>query len=192
MIKAIVFDFAGVIGSEGYWGLIKELYPNDKPYQGYFQELSDQLDVGKITHQQFEETLSQKINVPQKELWPKISKLIKLNFQVMELALILKQSYQLGILTNYTYPWFEKLTSKFNLEDYFDPIIISSRVHLKKPDPKIYQLTLNLMQVEPAESLFIDDRLGNVEAARKLGMGSLHFISTEKLKEDMRELGITT
>ena len=52
----------------------------------------------------------------------------------------------------------------------FDDMIISGKVGLKKPDKKIYQLALKKFDCILSQTLFIDDRPENTEAAQNLGM----------------------
>lgn len=55
----------------------------------------------------------------------------------------------------------------------FDLVMMSNEVHLAKPDPAIFLLALELLDLPPAQTLFIDDMTGNVDAAKKLGMAGL-------------------
>jgi glucose-1-phosphatase len=76
---------------------------------------------------------------------------------------------------------------KKNVPEIFkcDLVILSQEVGYLKPNPKIYQLTLE--QLPPVDCLFIDDRLNNVEAALSLGIKAIHHKdwceSLEKLNE---------
>jgi len=72
--------------------------------------------------------------------------------------------------------------SKFNFKTF------SAHVKLLKPDPPIYEYTLRGLGTEPAEALFVDDRLPNVDAALKLGMCAFQFQSTAKLRNDLESL----
>jgi 2-haloacid dehalogenase len=53
----------------------------------------------------------------------------------------------------------------------------------RKPFPEIYQLTLSRFNLKAEESLFIDDNLRNIEAARELGIHSIHFENPDQLEE---------
>lgn len=66
------------------------------------------------------------------------------------------------------------------LNECFDDLVISGEVGLRKPDPAIYQLAAERLEVDPGQCAFVDDFPGNVEAARELGMfGVLHRGDTE-------------
>ncbi|HVL81560.1 MAG TPA: HAD family phosphatase [Actinomycetota bacterium] len=55
----------------------------------------------------------------------------------------------------------------------FDEVVLSGRVGLRKPDPRIFEHTLELLGVRAAETVFVDDARPNVEAARGLGMEAI-------------------
>ena len=57
----------------------------------------------------------------------------------------------------------------------FDGKIISGRDFLIKPDPAIYKLAISRFDLIPEETLFIDDRLENIEAANKLNFQTIHL-----------------
>jgi putative hydrolase of the HAD superfamily len=65
----------------------------------------------------------------------------------------------------------------------------SSEVRLIKPDPAIYEHTLHGLGVSASESLFVDDREINIQAARALGMHAIQFSSIAQLKDDLEAMG---
>jgi putative hydrolase of the HAD superfamily len=72
----------------------------------------------------------------------------------------------------------------------FDLQVWSSQLLVAKPDSRIYTHTLNLLGVEPAEVLFLDDRLVNIVAARALGMQGFVFSTVEQLRVDLVATGL--
>jgi epoxide hydrolase-like predicted phosphatase len=60
-----------------------------------------------------------------------------------------------------------------DLKDLFDAFIESSRVGLRKPDPRIYRLACDALGVAPSETVFLDDIGRNLKAARELGMRTI-------------------
>ena len=67
----------------------------------------------------------------------------------------------------------------------FDVLVWSFQLHMAKPDPAIYLHTLNELDVEPAEMLFLDDKIENIEAARALGIQAILFSTVERLRSDL-------
>jgi epoxide hydrolase-like predicted phosphatase len=76
--------------------------------------------------------------------------------------------------------------SKF--EDVFDFMVISAEVGLMKPDQRIYRLALQKVAAQPAESVFIDDVLVNVDAARSVGMAGIHFAQAGQAFQELKNL----
>ncbi|KAF0106304.1 MAG: putative hydrolase of the HAD superfamily [Anaerolineaceae bacterium] len=73
-------------------------------------------------------------------------------------------------------------------DDVFDEMIVSAEVGLMKPDPRIYRLALEKLGALPEESVFLDDVLVNVEAARSAGMAGIHFTQPEQALEELKQL----
>jgi putative hydrolase of the HAD superfamily len=67
----------------------------------------------------------------------------------------------------------------------FDVLVWSYQLRMAKPDPAIYRYTLDKLGIQPAEALFIDDRVVNVEAAIELGMSALVFTTVDQLRADL-------
>lgn len=74
------------------------------------------------------------------------------------------------------------------IDDVFDFMVISAEVGLMKPDPRIYLLALEEMGAQPGESVFIDDVLANVEAARSVGMAGIHFTQPQQALDELKKL----
>jgi len=69
----------------------------------------------------------------------------------------------------------------------FDVRVWSNELRIAKPDPAIYRYALDKLGTQPAETLFIDDRQVNVEAAAALGMKALLFTTVDQLRADLIE-----
>ena len=79
---------------------------------------------------------------------------------------------------------------KFDLRKSFSAFFSSCFLGARKPGPEIYRRALDVTQRDPAECLFIDDREGNLESARQLGMHAIQFRDGVQLRNDLSELGI--
>ena len=84
------------------------------------------------------------------------------------------KGYKLYVLSNMSKEYIEFLR-KLPVFDYFDYQVVSSEIHLGKPDPKIYNYLLEHCELNPAETIFIDDRKDNVEVAESVGIVPFHF-----------------
>ncbi len=103
---------------------------------------------------------------------------------------IKRRGYPVYALSNWNDVTFQTALKEFPFLRLFDGRIVSGEVKLAKPDQRIYQLLLDTYQLNPRESLFIDDRLENVEAARLLGIESVQFVSPRQLERDLIDYGI--
>jgi putative hydrolase of the HAD superfamily len=102
------------------------------------------------------------------------------------------RGYRMAILTNNVREWEELWRAKLPIDEIFELVVDSAWVGMRKPEPEIYQLTLErLGSVEPDCCLFVDDNELNVEAARELGMHAILFRSNEQAIPAIRaELGL--
>lgn len=83
-----------------------------------------------------------------------------------------ERGYSLGMISN-AYPSLLEALEHLDIGRYFDHLTISAFAGVEKPDPRIFQMALREMGVEPEAALFVDDQEENVVAAAKLGMTAL-------------------
>ena len=95
-----------------------------------------------------------------------------------------------AILSNMGDTVLANIEREFDWLPRFDVLIWSYQHNMAKPDPAIYHLTLDRLGTRPEESLFIDDKQPNIDAARALGMIAIQFSTVEKLREDIIALGL--
>jgi putative hydrolase of the HAD superfamily len=84
----------------------------------------------------------------------------------------------------------EHRVGKFGLREVADYMVVSHFVHMRKPDPKIWKLALNLSQVEAEQAIYVDDRQIFVEAARGLGFTSFQHTSLANSRRMFQDLGL--
>ena len=84
---------------------------------------------------------------------------------------------RLYLLSNYPRRGYERMREKYAglFGDLFDGGVISCYEHQLKPEREIYQTLIGRYGLEPSRSLFIDDTLGNVEGAMKMGIHGFHM-----------------
>lgn len=85
----------------------------------------------------------------------------------------------------------ERRTAGLDIQSLFDVVIESSRVGLRKPDPRIYHMTCERLEVAPHEAVFLDDIGSNLKAARALGMTTIKVDETTSAIDELETaLGI--
>jgi epoxide hydrolase-like predicted phosphatase len=80
------------------------------------------------------------------------------------------------------------LEQKWQIADAFDVIILSSEEKLAKPAPRIFQLVVERLNVQPQEAVFVDDFPENIQAAQKAGLHAVQFRSTEQVVNELDDL----
>jgi putative hydrolase of the HAD superfamily len=95
---------------------------------------------------------------------------------------------RLYFLSNMSIPFARTLERKYEFLSWFDGGIFSGDVQLVKPEPEIYALLENRYQLQAAETIFIDDLLVNIEAAKTRGWQGIQFESAVQLQTDLQTL----
>jgi 2-haloacid dehalogenase len=79
---------------------------------------------------------------------------------------------------------------RFAFLQWFEDIVVSGEVKLAKPDPRIYRLALERNRLRAETTLFVDDAMHNVQAARALGLPAIHFQSPQTLRAELAQRGL--
>ena len=80
--------------------------------------------------------------------------------------------------------------SRFDLKNYLTVFFCSGYVGLRKPDPAIYRMGHEVLQKDPGEIVFIDDREKNVKEAAGIGLHAIQYKGSAALRADFQELGL--
>jgi len=100
------------------------------------------------------------------------------------------EEYALATVNNESRAMNEYRLAQFGLLDEFDAFFSSCYLGLRKPDPRIYRLALDVLQRDPEEAVFIDDRAENVAAAATLGIRAIRYQGSAQLAETLAQLGV--
>ncbi len=95
-----------------------------------------------------------------------------------------------AILSNMGDSVLANIEREFKWINRFDVLVWSYQLRIAKPDPAIYLHTLEKLDMHPEETLFLDDRRVNVDAALALGMKSIEFATVERLRSDLIAAGL--
>lgn len=99
----------------------------------------------------------------------------------------LRPRYKTGIISN-AWPGVRQMHQPHINDSIFDMILYSAEEGIAKPAPEIYHRALTRLAVRPDESIFVDDVLENVEAARAIGMAGIQFKNTAQAMEAIKEM----
>ncbi|HKD41544.1 MAG TPA: HAD family phosphatase [Myxococcaceae bacterium] len=100
------------------------------------------------------------------------------------------RKYLLATLNNESLEFNQYRIDRFELRKYFTVFFSSCYLGVLKPDPLIYRRALQMTQRAPEECAFIDDRLGNLEPARELGIHAIQYRDARQVREELTALGV--
>ena len=93
-------------------------------------------------------------------------------------------------LSNWSAETFPVALERYPFLGWFEGIVISGEVGAAKPDARIFEALIDAHDIEPAETVFVDDSVANVEAAQQLGFIGLRFHDPDRLRTDLERLGV--
>ena len=112
---------------------------------------------------------------------------LKPNPPMIELMRELKgRGLRMALLTNNVREWEPLWRSMVPIDELFEVVVDSAFVGCRKPDPEIYEITLERIGLAGDQCLFVDDVEVNCEAARELGMTAVHFRANEQAIDEIR------
>ncbi|MDQ6607960.1 MAG: HAD family phosphatase [Actinomycetota bacterium] len=95
------------------------------------------------------------------------------------------RGYRMALCTNNVREWDPLWRAKLPVDEIFDVVVDSGFVGTRKPERRIYELTLERLEVPAAAALLIDDIEVNCTAARELGLQAVWFRSTDQALEEV-------
>jgi putative hydrolase of the HAD superfamily len=105
-----------------------------------------------------------------------------------ELIAKLAKKHRLIILSDTNELHFEFIRQNFPILKHFDEFVLSHQIGFQKPDPQIYEVAIEKAKCLPEECFFTDDKSANVEAAKRLGIQGVQFISAEQFEAEIKNL----
>lgn len=110
----------------------------------------------------------------------------QLNPRMLQLLKRLRPTYTIATICNGGSR--QAMNHKFRLQELVDLMVFDNEEGVSKPDERIYWLTLERLNLQPAEVVFIDDKADNVETARRLGMHGIQFSSARQAIAELERL----
>lgn len=196
-IEAGIFDLGGVLcenADKFFWrdGFKIRLGLSDDELKRVTTGIRDDVQTGRTSEEDFWTKMSEElgIEIPPDILLSEYIPLFGRKDDSLEIARRLKdQRLGTAILSNTVKSHAQYIKSQ-GLFEHFDHVILSYEVGLAKPDPRIYELTLERLGVEPAQAFFTDDREENLKPAQDLGIEVVLFESSDQLRSDLGKLGL--
>ena len=193
---AIIFDFGNVLVDWNPRYLYRKLLDGDQAIEQFlgevdFFEWNLEHDAGRP----FDESIAEMcVRFPQYcdliraydlryeesisgPIWPTVEVLRSLK----------AAGYPLYGLSNWPSDKFDLVSPKYEFFFWFDDIVVSGKVRIAKPDPRIFELLLERIGRLASECLFIDDSPKNIIVAQKLGFQTIRYTSTEQLIQELEK-----
>ncbi len=155
----------------------------------FFSETARRASLGEIPVRMHWETVRDALGItPQgmADFLDKYWSADEVNWQLLAYLSQLKPRYKLGLLSNAWDDLRQTMHERWNIDGLFDALIISAEVKMAKPDPRIYHLAADNLQVQSNQVLFIDDVAINVEAARKEGMKAIQYFDSGQTIDELQ------
>lgn len=102
----------------------------------------------------------------------------------------LSEKYNTYGLTNWSAETIPVAMERYEFFNYLKGIVVSGDEKIVKPDPKLYYILLDRFNINPEETLFIDDNVHNINIARLLGFKTIHLAPEINLEEGLVEMGV--
>lgn len=198
-ISNVVFDLGGVLIDWNPRYLFRKVFTNQEEMEWFLAnictyEWNMQQDAGKL------------FSVATRELqekFPEYSDKIALYYGRWEEMLggeikgtveIFRRLKSAGMplyaLTNWSHEAFPVAYNRYGFMKEFDGLVVSGYEKLLKPDHAIYRVLMKRYNINPADSVYIDDNKPNADAAAELGFNAIHFQSPEQLRVELTRLGL--
>lgn len=194
MIKNIVFDIGNVLLKWQPEAVVSRFFPDQDSQQLtkllFRSPLWLDLNMGKMTEAELIEIYHQTLDI-RVEILVRLMREIKESLLPVENSLELLKNlhrlqYSLYALTDNVHEIVTFLREKYDFLDLFRGVVVSAEVGYLKPMKQIYQTLINLYEINPAESVFIDDILRNVEGAQAVGMQGIHFLNANQCAAELK------
>lgn len=175
-MKAVILDMYGVIlkdPGDGFITFVNRTFPDLSPADIYLHW--DKADVGELSSLEVFERLGFKGDLAKIE--KEYLDTVEMNESFYEFAADIKKHYKLALISNDSSEWSRYFRDKYKINGYFDVITVSGDIKIKKPDERIFKLTLEKLGCLASDCTYIDDRRFNLAAAQSLGMDTILFNS---------------
>lgn len=184
-IKAILFDFYGVICNEIGTQWYKSITDSDT--LKFLKETYDApSDTGEISEMEFFDGIAKAVGKSGTEVRQEWLHSAKIDTELIQEIIKLKSNYKVAICSNTVTPLFKELLHIHDIEKHFDIIVSSSEVGMVKPNADIFYHTLEQLGVSPEEAIFFDDRQKNIDGARNIGIKGFLYTDVANLQNNLK------
>lgn len=199
MIKAVIFDMGGVLvrttdpTQRAAWEARLGLAPGDAERIVLNSVMGKRAQMGAITTPALWDWVQAEFGLDDATLaafrhdfWAGDV----LDDELVDLIRYLRLNYQTALLSNFMDELHEVITVRHPMADAFDLVVGSAYEKVMKPDAQIYERTLARLDRQPAEAVFIDDAIHNIDGARQVGLAAIHYQAGMDVAAALAALGV--
>ncbi|MGZ4182113.1 MAG: HAD family hydrolase [Solirubrobacteraceae bacterium] len=204
-IEAVISDFGGVLTSPLIESYVAVQDSSGVPLDALGKAMAAiaecngsnplvELETGRLSETQFLDGLGRELTqqlgrpVSMHDFGERFFEHLHPNDRMLEFMRGLRdRGYKLGICTNNVREWDPMWRAKLPVDEIFPVVVDSAFVGSRKPEPRIYEITLERLGVSAQAALLIDDIEVNCTAARDLGMRAVWFRDTDQAIADIEE-----
>lgn len=199
-IETVIFDLGGVLIDWNPRYLYRKIFKSEEEIDWFLSNIctpdwNDMQDAGRSFAEATQELLTKhpEWEMPIRAWYSRWEETISgpIEGTVEILRTIKSSGHRLYALTNWSAESFPIARQKFDFLNWFQGIVVSGVEKTRKPFPEFYHILFERYAVEPGRSVFIDDNVNNIRAARDLGLNVIHFTSPEQLRGDLRTYKIS-
>ena len=198
--KALIFDLGKVVFDLSFdrvfqsWATLSNRHFDEIKNKFQFDQVFDKFEKNEVPAAQFRAAVSKQLNVTlTDEAFDKAWCDLYLDIydNIDNLLIELKSGFRLVALTNtniiHNKTWREKYADTLQ---HFEKIFSSQEMGTRKPERESYETVLNYLKCNPAETIFLDDNIVNIQGAEKLGIVSILVNSNAQMKNDLQRHGV--
>jgi 2-haloacid dehalogenase len=200
MIDTIIYDLGGVLIDWNPMYVYENYFEKESDRNFFFEnvctsEWNEEQDAGRSIAEANELLIAQYPDWEQaiRDFYGRWTEMIKGPIQEsVDLLASIKGTgnYRLYALTNWSAETFPYAIKHFEFLSWFEGILVSGEEKTRKPYKEFYLKLLEKYDIRMEKAVFIDDNLRNIEAARQIGIKSIHFTNAASLKKMLPDLGI--
>lgn len=198
MIKAVIFDFGGVLAEEGFReGLKVVAIKNGLDPEEFFKTAEEMIYktgylTGMTDEKNYWNALREKTGIKgsDKELREEILKRFVLRAEMLEYIKKIKANgFITAILSDQT-DWLDEINGKTPFYHYFDYVFNSFKIKKGKRDPSVFRDVCSSMKLKPEEAVFVDDNAGHIKRASGEGLNTVLFTNADDFVKEMKKWSI--
>jgi putative hydrolase of the HAD superfamily len=194
MIKAMIFDFGGVLvltedsRPRHAWDERLRLPAGSVERAIHHSDLWIQAQLGRVSYRAYWEGVAEMLRMRPEDIPPLRQDYFsgdRLNYRLVSLLRDLKsEGYTVALLANEMAQLRNRL-KELQIDTLFDHVLISAEIGVMKPDPTAYRVALQALEAGPQQTILVDDSLVNVRGAQPLGIHTILFRPEIDLRSEL-------